>query len=186
MTEVAGWQERVQWHAVEHLADLAPLVQILDAPVPQVVDNVMDVFRSLDSSIAEQVAQVPILSCSTCPSHSPVLEPQKVEQFVEVPIVLSFAFLQQQTVEQPVDVPVPRRGNSGGVGAHSLQRTAVQFADFPVPGAAGSVQRTVAQNDDIPAPSDDFHSFLPAHGSHESRGAHHHADQGLLSGEHQD
>ena len=30
LSEVAGWQERVQRHAVEHLADLAPLVQILD------------------------------------------------------------------------------------------------------------------------------------------------------------
>ena len=80
------------------------------------------------------------------------------------------------------------------VGARSLQRTAVQFADFPVPGAggglhgflSGSMQRTVAQNDDFPAHSDDFRSFLPAQGSHESRGAHHHADQGLLSGEHHD
>ena len=220
LLEVAGWQEQVQRHVAERLADLAPSVQILDAPVPQVVDNVMDVFRSLDSSIAEQVIEVPILSCSTCPSRSPVLEPLKVEQLVEVPTVLSVALLQQQTVKQPVDVPVPRgrgrrrlqgslpgqgaaasnveqivdtqvpgRGNSGGVGARSLQRTAVQFADLPVPGAggglhgffSGSMQRTVAQNDDIPAHSDDFRSFLPAQGSHESRGAHHHADQGNLS-----
>ena len=163
-SEVAGWQERVQRHAVEHLADLASFLQILDAPAPQVVDNVMDVCRSLDSSIAEQVVEVPILSCPTCPSRSPVLEPQKVEQLVEVPTVLSVALLQQQTVERPVDVPVPRgrgcrrllgslpqqstaasnverivdtqfpgRGNSGGVGARSLQRSVVQFADFPVP-----------------------------------------------------
>ena len=36
------------------------------------------------------------------------------------------------------------------------------------------------------AHSHDFRIFLPAQGSHESRGAHHHADQGLLSGEHHD
>ena len=48
--------------------------------LPCTVDHVMDVFRSLDSSIQEQVIEVPILSCSTCPSRSPVLEPQKVEQ----------------------------------------------------------------------------------------------------------
>ena len=42
LPEVAGWQTRVQRHAVEHLADLAPLVQILDVPVPQVVESAMD------------------------------------------------------------------------------------------------------------------------------------------------
>ena len=76
LPEVAGWQERVQRHATEHLADLAPLVQILDAPVPQVADNVMDVSRSLDSSIAEQFIEVPTISCSSCPSRSPMLVPQ--------------------------------------------------------------------------------------------------------------
>ena len=99
LPEVAGWQERVQRHATEHLADLAPLVQILNAPVPQVADNEMDFFRSLDSSIAEQVIEVPTISCSSCPSRSPLLVPQSAEVLVEVPTVLSVALLQQQTVE---------------------------------------------------------------------------------------
>ena len=50
LSEVAGWQSRVQRHAVEHLADLAPLVQIIDAPVPQMVDQLPDFeqfFRAL-------------------------------------------------------------------------------------------------------------------------------------------
>ena len=34
LSEVAGWQERVQRHCVEHLAEVCPIVQILDADVP--------------------------------------------------------------------------------------------------------------------------------------------------------
>ena len=80
---------RVQRHTVEQRSEHTPYVQILDAPVPQVVDFVLDVFRALDSSIAEQVIEVPKLSCSSCPSRSPCLEPQMAEQMVEVPAVLS-------------------------------------------------------------------------------------------------
>ena len=35
LPEVAGWQERVQRHTVEHLADIYPSVQIPDARVPR-------------------------------------------------------------------------------------------------------------------------------------------------------
>ena len=82
-------------------------MQILDAPVPQVADYVLDVFRALDSSIAEQVTEVPMLSSFSCPSCSPCLEPHMAEQLVEVPTVLSYALLQQRNVEQIVDIPVP-------------------------------------------------------------------------------
>ena len=41
LPEVAAWQERVQRHATEHLAVFASLAESLDAPVPQVADNVM-------------------------------------------------------------------------------------------------------------------------------------------------
>ena len=44
-------QERIQRRTVEHLAVLAPPVQILDVPVPQMVDNVMDALRLLDLPI---------------------------------------------------------------------------------------------------------------------------------------
>ena len=46
---------------MEHLADLAPLVQILDAPVPQMVDQLPDIeqfFRAL-LPVPEQVIEVP-------------------------------------------------------------------------------------------------------------------------------
>ena len=53
-------------HFAEHMAELAPLVQILDAPVPQLVDNVMDAFRFLDLPMTEQVIEVPRISCPPC------------------------------------------------------------------------------------------------------------------------
>ena len=86
-------QERVQRHVVEHIVDYvccAPLVQILDAPVPQMVDNLMDTFRLWDRPLAEQVIEVPEISFSSCPSRVPLHEPQKAEQLVEVPTILSF------------------------------------------------------------------------------------------------
>ena len=52
-------QERIQRRTVEHLAVLAPPVQILDFPVQQMVDNVMDALRLLDLPIAEQVIEIP-------------------------------------------------------------------------------------------------------------------------------
>ena len=51
-------QPRVQRHTVEQRIEHTPHVQILDAPVPQVADYVLDVFRVLYSSIAEQVIVV--------------------------------------------------------------------------------------------------------------------------------
>ena len=86
LPEVAGWQEGMQWRTVEQMID----VQILDAPVPQMVDNVMASFRLLDKPIAEQVVAVPKISCpSSCPSRAFLRVPQVVEQLVEVPTVLS-------------------------------------------------------------------------------------------------
>ena len=41
---------RAQRHAVEGLGEFAPMVQILDAPVPQMVDNVAEALRLLDST----------------------------------------------------------------------------------------------------------------------------------------
>ena len=50
--EVAGLQERVQRHAVEHLVDF----------VPQTVEQLVEVFRLLDTEVPEQVIDVPWIS----------------------------------------------------------------------------------------------------------------------------
>ena len=39
---------RAQRHVVEQLADIAPMVQILDSPVPQTSEQLLEVFRLLD------------------------------------------------------------------------------------------------------------------------------------------
>ena len=180
---------------MEHLADLAPLVHILDAPVPQRVDNVMDAFRPLDRPIAEQVIEVPKISCSPCPSRVHILVPQMAEHLVEVP---SPALLQQQTVEQPIHIPVPR--DHGGrrlqgslLGQETTASGAEQIAVTPVLGRGisgglqglrrgqdstafveSSSQQTAAQIADIPAPSRDSRSFpSQSSNSHAFGGADH-------------
>ena len=94
---------RAQRHIVEDLGELAPLVQILDLPVPQTVDSVTDVLRLLDRPLAEQAISVPKISCSPCPWRSRVPEPQSTEQLVEVPTVLTPTRIAVQIAEQIVD-----------------------------------------------------------------------------------
>ena len=76
MSEVAGRQDMEVRHVMEDLGSVCPFVQILDLPVPQAVDNVTDALRILDRPMAEQVIEVPKISCSPCPSRSPIPEPQ--------------------------------------------------------------------------------------------------------------
>ena len=128
---------RVGRHFAEHLAELAPLVQILDAPVPQVVDNVMDAFKFLDQPMTEQVIEVPRISCPPCPSRSQVPVPLTAEQLVEVPTVLSYSLLLQRTAEQTIGIAVPGSGGGARGGLHGLSQgqgsTADCGADFRAP-----------------------------------------------------
>ena len=90
------------------------LVQALAVPVLQMVEQRVEVLsfpRSSLPAVAEQVTEVPALSLPVCAVQRVVpLEPQMAEQMEEVPTALSVAVLQQQTVLQAVDVPVPHRG----------------------------------------------------------------------------
>ena len=97
LSEVAGWQVRVERHFMEDMGNVCPFVQILDPPVPQTMDNVADALRILDLLVAEQVVDVPMISSSSCPSRAVRLEPQMAEQLVDVLTVLSVAVLQQRT-----------------------------------------------------------------------------------------
>ena len=107
---------RAQRHIVEDLGELAPLVQTLDLPVPQMEDQFVDILnlvdqmealRLLDRPIAEQVIAVPSVSCSSCPLRSCVPEPQLADQLVEVPTVLTPTRIALQIAEQIVATPVP-------------------------------------------------------------------------------
>ena len=83
MAEPPRPQERVQRHTVEHFVDFvcfAPTVQILDAPVPQTVEQLPDILRFFDTLMPEK-----------CPRSRPRTSPCAllVEQLVEVPTLVS-------------------------------------------------------------------------------------------------
>ena len=98
-------QERVQRHTMEQFGELAPMVQILDALVPQMVDKLEDVLKIVDLSVPVQEIEVSKISSLSCPPPRCFLpEPQSAEQLVEVPTVLSPLHI----AEQIVGIPVPQ------------------------------------------------------------------------------
>ena len=109
-----GQQERVLQHTVEHMAGVCPFVHILDAPVLQMGDRLVEVLKRLDIAVVEQVIAVPKLSIDSIPLRSVLCEPQMAEQLVEVPtdVVL---------VEQIVNIPVPAAHGVPGYGGLSSQ-----------------------------------------------------------------
>ena len=91
-------QERVQRHTMEHIVDYvcgAPLVQILDAPVPQTVEQLPDVLQFFDTLTTdpEQVIAVPKILLEDVPVRAVLRDPQLVEQLVEVLTTFSYAAL---------------------------------------------------------------------------------------------
>ena len=115
------------------------LVQALDAPVLQTVEQLPNVVQFLATQlpvIAEPVIEVPKILPHDIPPRRFCREPQLVEQLVEVPTVVSWSML-QRTMEQNVDIPaVGGCGTGGGLsgflpGQYSL--TAEQIVDNPVP-----------------------------------------------------
>ena len=81
LSEVAGRQGKVERHVVEDHGERAPLVQILDLPVPQMGDNVLDALRIPERLMAVQVIEVPKILIDVIPARSLVPEPQTAEQF---------------------------------------------------------------------------------------------------------
>ena len=58
------------WHALEHVADVCPFVQILDAPVPQTGNQLLEVLRLLDTQMSvEEVIEVPKISLDRIPQR---------------------------------------------------------------------------------------------------------------------
>ena len=55
--EPRGPQVAILRHALEHMADICPFVQIIDAPVPQKVEQLADFFKGLDSHVRHRSAQ---------------------------------------------------------------------------------------------------------------------------------
>ena len=126
-------------HTVEQRIEHTPYVQILDAPVPLKVEQLVDFFKDLDIEVPAQVIEVPKVSQDIIPQRSVDLVPQMVEQLVEVPTILTPTRIALRIAEQIVDIPASARGVSGSLQGFlpeqsSAQRTASQIADIPVPG----------------------------------------------------
>ena len=85
LLEPQGPQLGVQRHTALHIVDVLPYVQILDVPVPQLENQVVEFMQTLDTETSVQVIEVPKLSHDSIPQRSAVHRPQKAEQMVEVP-----------------------------------------------------------------------------------------------------
>ena len=86
-----GW---VQRHTVEHRIEACPFVQILDAPVPQMEDQVVELLQKIvTASLVEpvQVLAVPKISLDRTPQRSAVRRTQMAEQLVEMPTEPGYA-----------------------------------------------------------------------------------------------
>ena len=133
-------QVQVQRHTVDHLADFAPMVQMLDVPEAQTVDQLEDVLTLFDTSVPEQVIEVPKISCPSRPLRAALAATQMTEQLVKVPTDVVLV-VPRQLVEW-FDIPVPgARGSSGNGGLQgffpeqSFPHSSVeQIVDIPVPG----------------------------------------------------
>ena len=79
-------QEQVQRHTTEQLADVAPMVNSLAVPEPQMVDQLVAMIKHVDSVVPEQIIAVPKISWPSRFPRTVLREPQKAEQLVEVPV----------------------------------------------------------------------------------------------------
>ena len=108
---------------MEQLADFAPIVQILDALVPQMVDQLVDVLRLSDTVFPEQVIDVPKISQDSIqqrPVDRDLRHSQMAEQLVEVPTVLSPSLLAEQIVDIPVPCGHPTQNSTASVEQYTL------------------------------------------------------------------
>ena len=88
LLDVSGPQERGQRRTVQQIVDPVPL-PTLDDPAPQMVGQLVDVLKLLDTAIPEQVFEEPKIPQDSIP-HRAVFEPQLAEQLVEVPTAVTF------------------------------------------------------------------------------------------------
>ena len=119
-----GPQERLPRRTVEQIEDSVPVVPLLHTFVPQMVDQLVKVFRLIDTVVPEQVIDVPkITSQDVIPQRAVLRVPQLVEQLVDEPVPSfdDFELGEEEEEEQPRVVPescgagfLVRRGSTGG------------------------------------------------------------------------
>ena len=124
-------QERDQRHTVEQIVDTVLFVPSLDVLVPQMENQLVDVCPLFDVLIPEQAIEVPKISSTPRPPRRRRVRfaEQTAEQLVEVPTIISCSSL-QRTAEQNVNIPVPGRGGQhvGLQGFLPRQRSTVLHA----------------------------------------------------------
>ena len=160
-------QERVQRHTMEHIVDFvccAPMVQIPDAPVPHMVDQLEEVFKPFDALMSdpEQVIEVPKIFPEDVSMRAVLRDPQLVKQLVEVPTIVSWSLL-QFIMEQNADIPVPGRGGRIAGLRGVLQK---QSSTAMLSSAERLSERIVEQIVDIPGGG--LQDFLPGQSSSSS------------------
>ena len=126
---------------MQQVVDFVPSLPTLDAPVPQMVEQLPDIlpFFAPLSPVPEQVIDVPKIVHEDVSLFTSVREPQPAGQLGEVPSIVSLSEVIRQPVEQTVDIPVGAGGTSGSGGlqgflpGQSCSFTAEQIVDNPVP-----------------------------------------------------
>ena len=202
LLEPQGPQAGIQRHTMEHIADVVPMVQILDIPVLLGADQLVEVGRHLDFLIPEQVIEVPKISLDKVPRHRMVdlaRPPRTAEQLVAVPTIISYSML--RTIEQTIDIRVPQVRGGGGGGLQGFRprqgSPAVdveQIIEIPVPqrrrrrsgGLQSSLpgQGSTASLEQIPGfpARGGPQGFLPGQGSSSSSRFPGGADEGIQGG----
>ena len=138
LAEPPGPQERVPRHTVEQVADVAPMVQILDAPVSQLVDKLEDVLKIVDLFVPVQEIGVPKISSLSRPPLRRVLPvPQTAEQLVDVPVldvILAYGRcdLGLKWCQIATGVGAARRDSQAGRYINTGRAEAVAVVDVPV------------------------------------------------------
>ena len=141
-------QPGVLRHTGAHIVDFSPFVQILDDPVPQMRrEQVVEFMRKLDApALDEQVTAVPKISLDRVSKRCPRPRTRRADQLVEVPTIVSYSSLQERTLQQIIDIPVPQgrvgRGGFGGLQGVSQRQGSTAFSgahhvDIPVPHGRG-------------------------------------------------
>ena len=75
---------------VEQFGDVVPLVPALAVSAPQMVDQLVAVLARYDTPIADQVIEVPKVSCPPRCGRTVLCTPQTAEQLVTVLTIVSF------------------------------------------------------------------------------------------------
>ena len=141
------------------------LVQALDAPVLQTVEqlpNVVQFFASQLLVVAEPVIEVPKILPHDVPMRRSCRDTQLVEQLVEVPTPVFYSSLFQRTVEQHVDIPVPV---GGGRNVRLQGFLPEQSSTFSFSSSERISERIMEQIVDIPVACGDPQGFRPGQSS---------------------